>query len=65
LPGRVEQTARDRRSFLEGATGLVPRAAAGPIRQRARLRIPLIVIAGSGIVISDSGHRDLAAGAKR
>jgi hypothetical protein len=32
---------------------------------RRRVRIPLIVIAGSGIVISDSAHRDHAVGAKR
>ena len=31
----------------------------------SRVRIPLIVIAGSGIVISDSAHRDHAVGAKR
>lgn len=29
------------------------------------VRIPLIVIAGSGIVISDSAHRDHPVGAKR
>jgi len=40
-------------------------SAINPRRDEACVRIPLIVIAGSGIVISDSADRDHAVGAKR
>jgi hypothetical protein len=67
-PHRTAFLLRDGRCEADGRVSfgfLVPMKAWVFESAARTLRNPLIVIAGSGIVISDSDHRDHSVGAKR